>query len=348
MNHEDLYMGNGYVNIEAILKAGMTFNFIVGGRGTGKTFNALDWAIRSGRMFVFMRRNQTQLDNVTSKELSPFRPINELRKICIEPESIAKGVYTFNHVSYGEDLTRTVGERVGYGVALSTISNLRGFNLSDASLLIFDEFIPETHERPIKHESDAFFNAYETINRNRELSGQAAMQVVCLANANSFANPLFLALNLVHTVENMLKSGKEIYINPQRSVGVFLLQDSPISKAKADTVLYRLTHGSAFEQMAVSNAFAGFDDPSIKPQPLHLYQPVLSVGELTLYKHKADKRLYCTHHKSGSPYTYSADGVDLRRFRANEKRVQIYAMANRILYETHLDKALLFKYLDLV
>ena len=46
-------------------------------------------------------------------------------------------------------------------MALSTVSNLRGFDMSDCTLLIYDEFIPEPHERPLKNEAAALFNAYE-------------------------------------------------------------------------------------------------------------------------------------------------------------------------------------------
>ena len=37
----NIYLNSGYCDIESIIKAGLTFNFIVGGRGTGKTYGAL-------------------------------------------------------------------------------------------------------------------------------------------------------------------------------------------------------------------------------------------------------------------------------------------------------------------
>ena len=36
-----LYLPNGYVDIRWILAQGLPFNFLVGGRGTGKTYGAL-------------------------------------------------------------------------------------------------------------------------------------------------------------------------------------------------------------------------------------------------------------------------------------------------------------------
>jgi hypothetical protein len=40
---------------------------------------------------------------------------------------------------------------IGYTCALSTLSNMRGFDASDIQLLICDEFIPEKHERLLKN-----------------------------------------------------------------------------------------------------------------------------------------------------------------------------------------------------
>lgn len=36
-----LYLDNGYVNMSAIIELGLPFNFVVAGRGTGKTYGTL-------------------------------------------------------------------------------------------------------------------------------------------------------------------------------------------------------------------------------------------------------------------------------------------------------------------
>ena len=94
-------------------------------------------------------------------------------------------------------------------LALSTISNVRGFDATDRDVLIYDEFIPERHERPIKDEATAFFNAIETIQRNRELEGKDPLTVLCLANANELANPLFIELKLVKRAMALIRKGIE-------------------------------------------------------------------------------------------------------------------------------------------
>ena len=118
---------------------------------------------------------------------------------------------------------------LGYTAALSTISNMRGFDASDVEMLIYDEFIPEKHERTLKHEATAFLNAYETINRNREMQGKKPLQVLALANAMDLANPIFLELGIVNNIERMLDKGRSnIYLDRDRGLLVAICSNSPI------------------------------------------------------------------------------------------------------------------------
>ena len=162
-----IYLDNGYLDIEKILNYKVPFNFIVGGRGTGKTYGALKTAYLNEIRFILMRRTQAQCDLINKPEFNPYKTICADLSLDISVKPISK----YNAKIYeniGEDAEKTLG----YTCALSTISSLRGFDASDCILLVYDEFIPEKHERALKHEGAAFLNAYETINRNRELQGR--------------------------------------------------------------------------------------------------------------------------------------------------------------------------------
>lgn len=347
----NLYLENGYANIPAVLNRGMTFNFMIGGRGTGKTFGALQNVLNDNKKFCLMRRTQSQLDTIARPDTSPFKAVQRFAPFnwTCEPLSIGKSVYGyFKTTTDPEKNTPVYGELLGYAIALSTVANLRGFDMSDIDLLIYDEFIPETHERALKNESDAFFNCYETLNRNRELQGKKPIQVLCLANANDFACPILIGLNLVSTVEKMITKGLTEYVNPQKSVGIFLLTDSPISNKKKETALYKLTHGTAFSEMAISNAFAGSNDPDVYSVDLREYNPIVAVGELCIYRHKATKLYYVSAHTSGSVSKFSGDGIDMKRFLETHKNVLLAAMSGRMIYETHLAKALFLRYCGFV
>ena len=211
-------------------------------------------------------------------------------------------------------------------------------------MLIYDEFIPERHERPIKNEGAAFLNAYETINRNRELSGKPPLQVICLANANDLSNAIFIELGLVRKAEQMKRKGQEISVDRKRGIGIFMLSESPISDLKRNTALYRLTSGSEFERMSIDNDFAGRDYANVVVRPLVEYRPVVAVGEICIYTHKNTNKLYVSLHTTGSPPTYTSGEADLKRFSRAYSWVWMEYMENNVEFEEILCEILLTKY----
>ena len=179
------YLPSGYFDVAAALDLGQPFTFVIGGRGSGKTYGALKCCIDRGYKFGFMRRTQRQLDIINKPEFSPLKPICRDTGLRFTTRSLASGIAAFYPCELDNDGSEVVsGPPVGITLALSTVSNLRGFDASDIDILLYDEFIPEKSERPLKNEADALFNAYETINRNRELDGKPPLRLVCMANAN--------------------------------------------------------------------------------------------------------------------------------------------------------------------
>lgn len=343
----NLYHDSGYVDIAAILKLGMPFNFLWGGRGTGKTYGALKEVIESGVKFMLMRRTQTQLDLISKPEFSPFKPINNDcgRNIGIVPVTKYNGAI-YNMVDSDNGRPQPEGPPIGYTCALSTIANIRGFDGSDVELLIYDEFIPEPHARPIKEEHQAFLNAYETINRNRELRGRKPLQALCLANANTLANPLFVGLGLVTKAERMNRFGQEFSIMGKRGVFLGNLCNSPISEQKADTALYRLTGADTdFARMALSNDFQGEDERGrIGSKPLREYSPIVAVGEICVYRHKSNERFFVSSHISGSPPTFGIGDTERARLRRTYNWVWLAYLDNKMDFEERICEILLTKY----
>lgn len=335
-----IYDDLGYVNVKGILNQGYPFNFLIGGRGTGKTYTALKVAKEEGRKFVFMRRTQTQADIISKPEFSVFKPLNEDQGWDVRVKSISK----YNSVFYEMDGDTMIP--IGYTCALSTISNMRGFDASDVDLLIYDEFIPEKHERIMKNEADALFNAYETINRNRELKGKPPLQLICLANSNDITNPVFESLRLIRLVDKMQKAGRERWTDDRRGLQLILLYRSPISKQKGDTALYNLTSGTTFSEMALSNDF-NVERGHIRPRPLQEYTPVCLVGELCIYQHKSEKRFYATTHLSGvfNEQYGTGDTDRLHYQRAHHSHWDAY-IANKMDFEDILAESMFIKYWD--
>lgn len=332
-----LYDNNGYVNIRAILDRGITFNFVVGGRGTGKTFTALSEVVEEGRKFMFMRRTQEQADTINKPQFSPFKPVNRVRGWDIRTAPISKKNSAFYN---GES-----DSPIGYTCALSTVATLRGFDASDVELLIYDEFIPEPHERPIKNEGLAFLNAYETINRNRELDGRKPLQVLALANSNLLANPVFMELGIVNKAFEMCVKKQELSIDEKRGIAIYLLHDSPISARKNTTALYKVAGDGDFSAMAINNAFARDDGVIIKSMSLSAYNPIVSVGEICIYMEKSGKGFYVSPHVKGEPVRYGCGSTEIRRFKNTYAWLWVEHLRGRIIFESAMCEILLTKYL---
>ena len=317
----------------------LPFIFVVGGRGTGKTYGALEYVRKQaldGKKFIYMRRTQDQVDKISQDDFSPFKSIDELTGTITTVQK--KAGKTFSFIDAQSDKT------LGYCFALSTFAKMRGFDASDVSTLVFDEFIPEKHERQIKNEAEAFFNAVETINRNRELTGGEPLQCVLLSNANNMGNPLFLELGLVSRATKMLSKGVDTYRDEKRGLMLVIIQNSPIAEMKKQTALYKLTAGSSFQKMAIDN---DFDEQcsNLRHAPLKELRPLVGVGEITIYTHKSENWLYVSTHRTGSPPTFRSSIAELNRFRLQYMWVWEAYMMRRVYFEEYLCELLLSKYL---
>lgn len=332
-----LYQDNGYFNSDYILGLDLNILVVIGGRGTGKTFNVLKTVITQERKFMLMRRTQAQLDMINKKQFSPVNPIADFLNMEIDTKPISK----YNAAYIVED------REIGYTCALTTVSNMRGFDASEIDVLIYDEFIPEKHERPIKFEGTAFFNAYETMNRNRELTGKKPIQIVLLSNSNDIYNPILAEMGIITKVFNMAKAGQTVSIDGNKKLGIFLLSNSPISVLKRNTSLYKISENSDFVEMALNNSFCGVDDDTIKPQNLKEYKPLANVGELYLYTHKSTSVVYVSKHRGGTtPLIFRASDRDLKRFRKTFSWLPFEIGGGMVLFEDVSCQYLLTKYLQ--
>lgn len=348
--NKKLYLENGYLNYNYVFSLAKRNNtpmiIMVGARGVGKTFGALKYMLDNKIKFIYMRRTQTQLDLIRKREYSPFISINEKMGTSIEQFPVTKyssGIFESELNEKGKIVP--VGDLLGLTAALSTFANIRSFDASYIKCMIYDEFIGEAHERPIKEESNAFFNAIETINRNRELTGSDPLYTLMLANSNNISNPYFLSMKLVNIVEKMLKSGREIYFDHQRGIMLMNLNNSPISKLKAQTMLYKLTVGSDFFDMAINNNYTGVCRDAVSQEDLMQYKILYVVGELAIYKHKSKGQYYVSAHISGTPKKiYAANVNGLREFRAKHHSIWMKYCVNKVIFESYTQQILFEKY----
>lgn len=303
-----MFLDNGYINMNDLLTNQYVFLFCVGGRGTGKTYGTLSSLLdlqNAGRIrrFLFLRRTQTECDKVSTNATNPFKKINADKGIDVKIKSIKDGLYGF----ILDD------QCIGYSAALSTFANLRGIDFSDVDVIFFDEFIPERSSYKIKKEGEAYFNLYESINRNRELYGEKPVKFISCSNSNFLGNPIFLELQIIPQLEKILLNGGGTFYDKDRLLQVIILKDSPISEKKQNTALYRLTRNTGFSAMAVNNSFSDADNDLIRPSDLNNYTLLTTITGIAIYKHKSQREFYCCPYDKTPKFTSSER--DLENFR---------------------------------
>lgn len=296
-----LYENSGYLSIPAVLGYGMVYNYIWGGRGTGKTYGALKWMLENKKKFVFLRSRDSQIDALSRPSLSPLTQLNIDMGWDYIVKSMGQGMLGFYHSEKdkkGKLIAK--GEAVAIAVALSTIGKLRGFNAPDFDYIIYDEFVPVMGEIILKNAGYLFDSAYETINRNRELAGKEPVRVLMLSNSETAVCDMILSHNLMAKVASMSERGQEVSILDKRLTGLYNLVNSPISQKKKDTALYKMLGiDSEYTAMAIGNKFAGLNNISVKSENLKEYYIVVQYDCMYFYRHKSKDLYYVSTHKSG-------------------------------------------------
>lgn len=327
-----IYDSEGWVNWDYIIKQEASFISVVGARGVGKTYGLFKYLIENKKKFIYLRRLKSQLDQCARSEGNPFKKINDDMGRDIKPFS-SGGIVTFRE-------TDKTGDIVAVGVALSVVANVRGIDFSDYDYIVFDEFIASIGERPIKNEFSAFLNFYETVNRNRELSGSPAVKSVMLGNANTLVNPYFSAWHFMKTAVRMISGKQMVWRSADKSRMIILLLDSPISQRKKDTALYQ-NADTDFIEMALDNSFRT-DETNIKSEPLTEYIHVVSVGELGIYKHKSERKYYVSSTQATSPY-YDAFGIGLKMFQQDYYMLRVHYMISKNIWFESFELEIIFR-----
>lgn len=341
------YDAAGYLDFRAVRDLPVPFVIVVGGRGTGKTYGALRSCVEDKLHFALMRRKQVQLDIINKPQFSPIRPVCRDTGWKITTAPIARGLSGYYWYEEEDGRAKISGPPIGINIALATVANLRGYDASGLDILIYDEAIPEQGEQPIPGEWDKLANCYETLNRNRELEGRQPLKLVCLANANRQTAPILEGLHLVGKLDRMIQRGQELYLDRQRGLALVLLRESPISAAKAETALYRLTEGSQFADMAIGNAFAYEDRSRIASRPLREMRAVYGIGDVTIYRHKARREWYVSAHRSGAPEVFGTGELELARFRRSAGWLYDELLAGNVTFESYEIQTELAKYINM-
>lgn len=296
----ELYNEQGYLNFDFIRANEQPFNIIIGGRAIGKTYGGLKEVYEKEIPALLIRTTQAQADFICRDDSTPFKSVLDDLGVLYTVRKLSKytgAVYT----AYMDGDIIHPDKKIITTAALSTFHNLRGFDGSAYKQLIYDEFNEEDRRTAKAGTAAAFFNLYETVNRNRELRGEEPLKAYLYGNSNDIFNDILVELKLISRICEMLRSGQEISIMKDRGIALYVLQKSPISWKKKDTALYKAAGEGLFADMALKNVFRGVDYKLVKPLPLKQINPIAACGEVVLYKVKSTGKDYVSLHRSGTP-----------------------------------------------
>lgn len=283
-------------------------SIIIGGRGIGKTYSTLDFLIQNKEPFIYLRNTDAQLEECSGEFGNPFKKLNKDKGYDIQ---------LYRHKKHSVIIDNLDNEKcLGYGVALSTFENLRGVDLSDIKYVVFDEFIE--NRKLTFDQFKTFQNFYETVNRNRELLGEAPLLCILLSNSQSLNNPILIGYNIVGMIEGMVKSGQRKH----KSAGMLiLLPKSEISELKKQTANYKMLKGTRIYEENLNNKFANDSFYGIIKRNLREYIPACRIDDIYIYKHKSN----------GKYYICSSQAINIQEYTSKENGMLFYRAYGRQL-----------------
>lgn len=288
-----------YFDFAGIADRGYAFNFIIGGRGIGKTYGAFKYCQQRDRRFMYLRSGDPEWEMASNENTTPIRA--HWSPLVIRK---GKGAAAVFDGEFGPDDKILPGEQIGYTASLSTFKNMRGAELhlfyQDGDICIYDEFIRErSARRLIKDEFDAYYNFHETAFREKKI------QTFLFSNSVELNSPILARLDLIRPIEYMLIHHMDSWTDETRRILIYLPHDIPITEVKRHTALNVLAAGTQAASSALDNDFSYMDTHDVKREPLQQYKPVCITESggcrISMWQHKSDDRLYFARTNASAP-----------------------------------------------
>lgn len=254
-----------YYSFDKVLSFNAKFNFIVGARGLGKTYGAkmkaLQWAIRRGDQFIYLRRYKTELQaarNTFFADIEDAFPNYDFRIVG----NTAQMATSKDRGQKAKDRTWST---IGFFIALSTAQTQKSVSFPKVKTIIFDEFIIEKGATSyLPDESRALQNFYATVDRWKDKT-----RVFFLANSVSIMNPYFLAYRIrPDELEEYSVHG----VNPETGkpfIVAHFADSAEFTNAVYQTEFGRFIEGTEYAEYAVGNEFKDNHDGMLGPKPSH-------------------------------------------------------------------------------
>lgn len=246
-------------NMKETLSYNALFNFIVGNRGSGKSYGCKKWCIedfiKTGSQFVWVRRFDSELDDFRH---TFFSDIDEAF-----PE------HKFEYKSYKFYIDEKVA---GYAIPLTISMKKKSSSYAGVNKIIFDEFIIDKGSSYyLKKEVEVMLELCETVIRMRE----NFKAVFFIANAITFTNPYFLYFNVE-------KPRNKKSITKKGDILIQLVNNQEYINKKKETRFGKLIEGTEYAKYSIENEFLRDTTDFIKKQPKNMryYFTIKAGGEM--------------------------------------------------------------------
>lgn len=318
------------------------------GRGAGKTYSALRHVIMTGRKFVYLKRTIEDVNFIsksdgTGSDVSPFKPLNRDLgwKIEIRPVKGKKG--------FCECWDAEQEKVVGFVLAVTAIHKVKGFDLSECDVIIYDEFIPQISESRINQkEADILLELQATVTRDRVVRGLPEVQVWLLANATNAVSPITEGMLLTDDIVEMSQKGIEYRFLEDRFI---LLHNVPHSVSmNKESKMFSAMRDTPWARMAFDNEFSYNDFSKVGKSSLKgcICLCKILYGSRKFFLYQNEKGVYIMT-SSGSQhyldeYNLSEDGDRMRFFYDHIRELKEAISEKRAVFESYSTYNLILNY----
>ena len=239
-----------YWDAHDLLTRNGMFNYAIGGRGTGKTYDAkykrIRHFIKTGKQFIYLRRYKTEFD-----DRSEF--FADVVDNFTQWEFKVEGMKGYmRHVV--EDGKKPEKWRVVcFFITLANALSKKSVPYPEVDMIIFDEFIIDKgHIHYMPNEVKQFQDFYNTVDRFQD-----RVRVLFLANAVALTNPYFIAYKLKPRKGcRFIKAANGFHV-------VEMVQSEKHRKKVDETRFGKMIRGTAYYDYAVGNMFNDDNDKFI-------------------------------------------------------------------------------------
>lgn len=237
-------MSSQFYSLERILEQDAQYNMVIGERSNGKTFAALEYAVRqfyeNGKETAYIRRWKEDYRGKRGDTL--FSNLTSTGVI----EAITEGKWTTTYYYSGrwylarrdEELDKVVHDSTPfcYAFAISDQEHDKSTAYPNITTIIFDEFMTRSYY--LQNEFVMFANVLSTIIRHRN-----DVKIFMLANTVNKYCPYFKEMGLKHITE-MKQGDIDVYTYGSSSLRVAVEYCKPYEKGKASDVYFTFNNPS--------------------------------------------------------------------------------------------------------